>query len=237
MSERKQIYESINNIMLEMKHLAKEQVNQMQKFNFRGIDDVYNALHPLMAKHGIFSTSRIVESSRREVVAKKEVFDSKTKEVSLVEKTTNWVVLRVEYTIHAMDGSKLSTEVEGEAMDSGDKATSKALSMADKYALIQLFKIPTNDEADADKESFIQEREQIKKPRISQEQVNEIEELIRSNNVNELKFLQWLKSQKVNGVYDIPADFYETTVSTIKANIAKMKPKTAKEDQLVEEVS
>ncbi len=208
MSEQKLIYSAINSIMLELKHLGKDQVNQAQRFNFRGIDDVYNALHPLLAKHGVFTTSRILESNRREAETNK---GSKT----------NWVVLRVEYTFHALDGSSLSTEVEGEAMDSGDKATSKALSMADKYALIQLFKIPTDDTADADKDSFIQERIESQKPRISEEQISEIKAFIKEHGVNELKFLQYLRTNKVGSISMIPAEHFDFFMTALEKSTKK----------------
>lgn len=208
MSEQKLIYSAINSIMLELKHLGKDQVNQAQRFNFRGIDDVYNALHPLLAKHGVFTTSRILESNRREAETNK---GSKT----------NWVVLRVEYTFHALDGSSLSSEVEGEAMDSGDKATSKALSMADKYALIQLFKIPTDDAADADKDSFIQERIESQKPRITEEQVSEIKLFIKEHGVNELKFLQYLRTNKVEAISLIPAEHFDFFMTALEKSATK----------------
>ena len=203
MSDQKNIYSALNSVMLELKHLGKDQVNQAQRFNFRGIDDVYNALHPLLAKHGVFTTSRILESNRREAETNK---GSKT----------NWVVLRVEYTFHALDGSSLSTEVEGEAMDSGDKATSKALSMADKYALIQVFKIPTDDTADADKDSFIQERIEASKPRISEEQISKIKAFIKEHSVDELKFLGYLRTNKVESIPLIPAEHFEFFMTALE---------------------
>ena len=209
MSEQKLIYSALNGIMLELKHLGKDQENQSQRFNFRGIDDVYNALRPLLAKHGVFTTSRILESNRREAETNK---GSKT----------NWVVLRVEYTFHALDGSSIASEVEGEAMDSGDKATSKALSMADKYALIQLFKIPTDDMADADKDTFIQERIEASKPRISEEQVSEIKAFIKEHGVNELKFLQYLRANKVESISLIPAEHFDFFMSALEKSKKKV---------------
>ena len=168
----------------------------------------YNALHPLLAKHGVFTTSRILESNRREAETNK---GSKT----------NWVVLRVEYTFHALDGSSLSSEVEGEAMDSGDKATSKALSMADKYALIQLFKIPTDDTADADKDTFIQERIESNKPRITEEQVSEIKAFIKEHGVSELKFLQYLRTNKVESISMIPAEHFDFFMAALEKSAKK----------------
>src|SRR5690606_6278200 len=53
---------------------------------------------------------------------------------------------------HATDGSSVSTEVEGEGMDSGDKSSNKAMAVAHKYAILQAFCIPTEDMPDPDAE-------------------------------------------------------------------------------------
>ena len=67
--------------------------------------------------------------------------------------TDKHVKIRMRYTFHAEDGSSVSSVIPAEGMDSGDKATNKALSAALKYALIQTFSIPTHDMSEADLES------------------------------------------------------------------------------------
>jgi hypothetical protein len=52
--------------------------------------------------------------------------------------------------VAASDGSKHTVKTYGEAMDSGDKATNKAMSAAYKYAAFQAFCIPTEGDNDAD---------------------------------------------------------------------------------------
>ena len=60
----------------------------------------------------------------------------------------------MEYDFYAEDGSKVTVgPIPAEGLDSGDKATNKALSAALKYALIQTFSIPTEDMAEADLDS------------------------------------------------------------------------------------
>jgi hypothetical protein len=56
----------------------------------------------------------------------------------------------MQFHFYCIDGSNVSTTVIGEAMDSGDKATNKAMSIALKYALLQALLIPTEDEKDPD---------------------------------------------------------------------------------------
>lgn len=131
------IFEKMINIMQQIGSIGKDTKNTMQGFMFRGIDDVYNSLHKIMGKEGVFTTSKILDRSREERQSKSGGI-------------LTFTVLRIAYTFHASDGSSVTTESEGEAMDSGDKSTGKAMSIADKYALLQAFKIPTKEDKDPD---------------------------------------------------------------------------------------
>ena len=62
-------------------------------------------------------------------------------------------VCRMKYTFYAEDGSHIEAGVVGEGMDSGDKATNKAMSVAFKYACFQVFCIPTEEMKDPDAET------------------------------------------------------------------------------------
>lgn len=137
-NESMDIYQTIIKVMGDLEAVKKDKYNQMQKFNFRGIDDVYNALHPLCAKYGMFSVPT-------------NIFDEKTEE----RQTRNggnlvYRLFKVEYTFFASDGTFVTAIVPAEGMDSGDKGTAKAMSSAHKYALLQIFSIPTEDIQDAD---------------------------------------------------------------------------------------
>jgi hypothetical protein len=133
------IYGQMAKIMAEITAIAKDKKNQSQGFNYRGIDDVYNALNPLLAKHGVFMTARVIDKVR----------DERTNAKGTVLAFT---CLRIEYTFWADDGSSVSTEVEGEGMDSGDKSSNKAMAVGHKYALLQAFCIPTQGIDDPDAE-------------------------------------------------------------------------------------
>lgn len=113
-----------------------------QMYKFRGIDAVYNALNPVMAELGIFVTPEILEQQREEKISQNG------------EKVTRLVytILKVRYTVTAPDGSFIQMTVIGEGMDSGDKSANKAMSIALKYAMFQLFMIPTEEMADPDAE-------------------------------------------------------------------------------------
>lgn len=130
--------------MADIGPVTKSQKNTHQGYKFRGIDQFVNALHPALVKHGVVMVPEVLE--RVEQI--KEVTRSNGN--SGVDKH---VSLKVKYTFWAEDGSNVSTVMVGEGVDSGDKATNKALSASLKYALIQTFSVPTEDMAEADLES------------------------------------------------------------------------------------
>lgn len=125
------IHARIIAIMRAVGPIAKDSQNTQQNYKFRGIDAVYNKCHPHFAEHGVFSTSEILESTH-------------TTEQDKNGKPVNRTILKMRFTYFTEDGSSVFTEVVGEGMDyGGDKASNKAMSAADKYALLQLLKIPT----------------------------------------------------------------------------------------------
>ena len=118
--------------------IAKTRKNQQQGYNFRGIDDVYNALAPILAKHKLIIVPRVLsrEKTERETQKGGVLF---------------YVVVHVEFDIVcSIDGSHITAATYGEAMDSADKATNKAMSAAYKYMAMQTFCIPTEGDNDSD---------------------------------------------------------------------------------------
>ncbi|ODU22748.1 MAG: hypothetical protein ABS87_00860 [Sphingomonas sp. SCN 67-18] len=125
--------------------ISKDGVNEQQKYRFRGIDQVYGALSPLLAKHGLCVLPRIVSRDMRERVSIKEYNGTKRESVLF------YVTVEAEFDFVATsDGSTHTVRTFGEAMDSGDKATNKAMSAAYKYAAFMAFAIPTEGDNDAD---------------------------------------------------------------------------------------
>lgn len=139
MAEEKKIYEAISNVMAEIGAIGKGKRNNTQGFMYRGIDDVMNALQPALVKHKVFITPIVVKEKREERPSKKGGILFYTR-------------LDVLYRFYTTDGSFVDTKVIGEAMDSGDKATNKAMSIAYKYACFQVFCIPTEEMIDPDAE-------------------------------------------------------------------------------------
>lgn len=134
------IYAAINGIMNEIGVIGKTSKNQQQGFMYRGVDAVMNALQPALVKHKVFVVPEVLEHRREERVTGKGG--------NLI-----YSVLKVKYTFCAEDGSTVSATVIGEGMDSGDKASNKAMSVAFKYACFQVLCIPTEEMKDPDSET------------------------------------------------------------------------------------
>lgn len=140
MAENGKIYSAIANVMADVGAVTKSKKNtQGAGFMYRGIDDVMNALNPAMAKHKIFVVPEILEQIREDRTT--------AKGYSII-----YSLCKIKYTFFAEDGSNVSATVIGEAMDSGDKATNKSMSIAFKYACFQIFCIPTEEMLDPDSE-------------------------------------------------------------------------------------
>ena len=139
-SQTKDIYKAIIGItgdLIKEGGIGKTRMNEKQNFRFRGIEDIQNALAPLLVKHKVCIIPTFVNRST-------EQFDSRNG-----GKIFSTVVEGVFDLVSATDGSTVRVTVPGEAMDTGDKSTNKAMSMAMKYASLLTFCIPTEGE-DAD---------------------------------------------------------------------------------------
>ncbi len=154
------IYEKMAAIMAEVGAVAKGRRNEKQGYQYRGVDEVYEALQPVLAKHKVFPVPKVIWERSEERVTKSGT-------------TLIYRVLLIEYTFYAEDGSNVVSSVIGEGMDSGDKASNKAMSVAQKYALIQPFCIPTNEPKDPEIDSH--EVEPKKQQEQKRETLNEYE--------------------------------------------------------------
>lgn len=138
-----QVYKAINAVQSDLckEGITKDSKNTFDGYNFRGIDAVYNALSPLLAKHGLCILPRMLTRSVAEHQSQKGGI-------------LFYVTVEAEFDfVCAEDGSKHTVKTFGEAMDRGDKATNKAMSAAYKYAAFQTFAIPTEGDNDADASS------------------------------------------------------------------------------------
>lgn len=131
------IYQKLAAILRETGAIDKGRKNQQQNFMFRGIDDVMNELHELFAKHEVFILQEVQGFTT-------ENRPSKSGGTNIFTRAT------VKFRYVTTDGSSVETTNVGEAMDSGDKGMNKAMSIALKYSLLQMFLIPTKEKKDPD---------------------------------------------------------------------------------------
>jgi hypothetical protein len=137
---KKHVYEAISAVTAAMSRegLAKGRKNEQQGYKFRGIDDVYNALSVHLAANKLCIIPRVLDRS---------MLERPTKSGGI----STYVVLTVAFDfVSAIDGSTHTAVTMGEAMDTADKSTNKAMSAAMKYVCIMTFAIPTEGDNDAD---------------------------------------------------------------------------------------
>jgi hypothetical protein len=135
------IAQALNEIMKAVGAIAKTDRNNAQGFNFRGIDSVVNAVSPQLQKFGVV------------VVPTVEEYDYASVEIGKNRTVMGHVKVKVTYTFIGANGDSIKATVVGEAMDSGDKATAKAMSVAFRTALLQSLSLPTDD-IDPDAQSY-----------------------------------------------------------------------------------
>ena len=184
------IHKQMACIMRAVGAIGKTEKNSGQGWNFRGIDNVYNSLHQHMAEAGIYTTSEILDKSREERT---------TRNGSVLAYT----ILKIRYTFHAKDASEVSTEVIGEGMDSGDKSSNKAMAVAHKYALLQAFMVPTEEQKDPDAE--VHEVAPLEK--ISEEQLGTVINMLQASGSDQKRFCDFFK---ISSVKELPAESFRT---------------------------
>jgi hypothetical protein len=134
------VYQAINAVSAAMsaQGISKARNNQQQGYKFRGIDDVLNALSSALVEAGLVILPRCTE---------RDVVERQTAKGGALFNVT----CRVEFDlVSTEDGSKHTVCTFGEAMDSADKATNKAMSAAYKYLALLVFCIPTEATPDTD---------------------------------------------------------------------------------------
>lgn len=204
------VYKAINKVQADLAKIgiAKDRKNMQGKgggYNFRGIDDVYNALSPLLAEHGLCILPRML---KRECIER----------TSASGGALFYVTVEAEFDlVAAEDGSKHVVRTFGEAFDSGDKATNKAMSAAYKYAAFQAFSIPTEGDNDADAHTH-----EVAVKRVSEEEADEIKDLLRTTGTNVSDFLKWLGCG-ADTVESIPATYYKRAVNALLRKAEKAK--------------
>ncbi len=212
------IYQSITKIMEEVPSIGKTQRNKTQGFMYRGIDDVMNALQPLLAKNKVFIVPEILEQTREERTT--------SKGGNLI-----YSICKIKYKFYAEDGSSVEAITIGEGMDSGDKATNKAMAIAMKYALFQVFCIPTDEMKDPDSETPEQSTKKnnaktVLKPNnedgekpISETYIKAFTMWLKNHNISDDALLEILSKYQYTKIEEIKVKDYKTIVNTLNSTL------------------
>lgn len=131
------VHEALGRILAELPAIGKTQENKEQHFMFRGIDDVLNALNPLLSKYGVFYVPDVLDRvpSLRTTRGGGTMYE---------------VNLHVRFTFYGPAGDSVQASGWGEGTDMGDKSTNKAMTNAMKYVLFQTFAIATAEQSEMD---------------------------------------------------------------------------------------
>ena len=198
------IFQTIAAVMGEIGAIGKDSRNEQQKFMFRGIDAVMNAINPALIKYKLFIVPEVLEQTREERQTSKGG-------------TLIYSIIKVRYTFYAEDGSSVSAVVIGEGMDSGDKATNKALSIAFKYACFQVFCIPTEEMKDPDAEFHeVKPMQDVAKQKIDTKKVAALVEALKERGIEQEKIMRLYKVASL-------ADLTEGQFVNINQNWDKIK--------------
>lgn len=151
MTAVKHVYQAINEVtaVMSKEGISKSRNNVQQGYRFRGIDDVYCALSGHLAAAKLCILPRVVERT---------ALERPTKSGGV----STYTILLVEFDlVSAVDGSTHTIRTVGEAMDTADKSSNKAMSAAMKYACLVAFQIPTEGDNDADAQTHETSRQDL----------------------------------------------------------------------------
>lgn len=213
MVENIEVYKAIVNVQ---SALAKEGIAKDRKctqgatYNFRGIDDIYNHLAPYLAASNLCILPRMIERNCVERTSAKG-------------NALFYTTVEAEFDfVSSIDGSCHTVRTFGEAMDSGDKGTNKAMSAAYKYAAFQTFCIPTEGDNDTENQTHVVQQNGGYPTTITEDQVNTIYAMMDEADLKDDVRSGFLKYVGVNSVEGIPASKYKTAVSALEAKIKSM---------------
>lgn len=188
--------------------IAKSRRNSQQGYQFRGIDEVYDALAPLLAENGLCILPRVLS---------REVVERTTAKGGAIFNVT----VEVEFDfVSAEDGSTHVVKTFGEAMDSADKATNKAMSAAYKYAALMAFAIPTEGDNDADATTHEVAPQRTTEPLIDDAQHTELQMLCSHLGV---PVGDVLKIKRIQNLNFLPAASFEGAKNWINARALELR--------------
>ena len=173
------IYEKMSLITEEIGVIEKGLVVSISKTNsYKAVSerDVLDGVKPIEKKYRVYSYPVKREVIDRDTLVKESEYNGNITR-------TNTLFMRIETTYRFVNIDNTSeyteTTVYGDGLDTGDKAPGKAMTYADKYALMKAYKLSTGD--DPDKEAS-PEKGYAKKSELNYR--NELIKYCKENNID-----------------------------------------------------
>lgn len=141
------IFQRVAAITAELGTVAKNLNVSAGKGSYKAVSerDIIDAVKPLEAKYRVYSYP-----SDRKILESETLESEKTYNGNTTKSTTFFTRVQTEYTFVNIDDPKdiFKTIVFSEGIDPGDKGSGKAMTYADKYAVMKAYKISTGDDPD-----------------------------------------------------------------------------------------
>jgi hypothetical protein len=206
----------------EISHVAKNLEVGYGNSKYKAVSeaDVLNAVKPLEVKHGIYSypsertpiLMEFVEKPGKDGAARIETF---------IRIKTTYVFVNVDDP-----ADRITIDTFGDGVDAQDKAPGKAMTYADKYALLKAYKIQTGEDPDANaSQEMNRVRPQSPASRnrgiITEEQAAELQLLVDKSGIDADKFLAYYKTKSLD---TFPSSSFNEAIRTLNKRMSDNAP-------------
>lgn len=196
------IYQRINEVRKKVWYARKDKEVQGQGYKAVTHDAVTALVRNHLIEQGVLIVPRLTASTI-------EVIGETKHHTPVIRYAANFAI---DFVNCDNPEDRIVLPIEAHANDHGDKAPGKAISYATKYAILKLFNIETGE----DEESRVEPYGGV--PKITPEQVEELDKRITEYGVDRAKFLGFIR---VGSLAEIPAKDYEAVL----AQVERKKPK------------
>lgn len=200
MTEKK-LVKKLAKVMSAIKYIEKKGYNKFNNYKYATESDVAEKVREILSEQSVIMLPDVVEHTTREHVNRK----GNTEYIATV---------KVKFTfIDGETGEELSIHSAGEGQDAGDKAVYKAITGAQKYALMKAFMIPTGDDPENDQESSVNNTNASDQP---QEKPTNQQKSLSDAQVNRLYAIGKSAGVDVKGIKQVlMADYKKTDVKQL----------------------
>jgi hypothetical protein len=191
----RQLVKKLSEVMKEVKYIEKKGYNSFHKYKYATESDVAEKVREVLAEKNVMMIPNMTTHSVREHINAKG-------------KTEYIVTVDMEFRFLDGDtGEEITFNMAGEGQDAGDKAIYKAMTGAQKYALMKAFMIPTGDDPEAD--NGVDERNNGTQQQESKKNI--LMAKWKTLEYPEDKFEDWYKGQIEKNYNEIQMERYLTT--------------------------